>query len=66
MSFVKTKWTGDDYAELVAYLISLGEDSFKNFNDRIVPDAIEPIGIRIPVLRALAKEIARGDFRGFL
>lgn len=66
MSFVKTKWTGDDYAEFVAYLISLGEDSFKNFNDRIVPDAIEPIGIRIPVLRALAKEIAGGDFRGFL
>lgn len=66
MSFIKESWNEADYAELLQYLSALGEDSYKDFNNKIIPDAIEPFGIRVPVLRTLAKEIAKGDFHGFL
>ena len=66
MSFTRESWSREDYTELLKHLSALGEDSYKSFNNKIIPDAVEPFGIRVPVLKALAKEIAKGDFRGFL
>ena len=63
----KINWNEQSYLEFVEYLKSLTDDKYKDFNDKITPGSGCPImGIRVPELRRIAKEIAKGDGRGFL
>jgi len=39
-------------------LLELAETDYKNFNQKIIPTSYEIIGIRMPALKKLAKEIA--------
>lgn len=66
MDFIREGWTKSDYAALLRHMSSLSEQDYKDFNSKIIPDAKDAYGIRIPALRKLAKEIAKGDFRAFL
>lgn len=59
-------WTKDTYPAFLAYLQSLGEDAYKKFNSNIIPDTPNAYGIRIPILRRLAREVLRGDWRAYL
>lgn len=59
-------WQESDYAELLEYMQSLADRQYCEFNAKLVPGIIDPMGIRVPILRKLAKEIAKGDFRSFL
>jgi 3-methyladenine DNA glycosylase AlkD len=58
------------YEELLRKLqqLSKGNDEYWQFNARIVNDLddAEFIGVRIPDLRKIAREIAKNDWRGFL
>jgi 3-methyladenine DNA glycosylase AlkD len=47
-------------------LRSLGEDDYKAFNRRIVPTKHETLGIRVPVLRKIAKRIAKDEAVEFI
>lgn len=48
-------------------LIALSEESYRDFNKKLCPDAgRELLGIRIPKLRQLAKEILKGDWETFI
>lgn len=47
-------------------LIALAEEEYRKFNSGLIPNVDNILGVRIPLLRKLAKEIARGDWRGFL
>ncbi len=59
--------TSPDYAiaEIRAHLESLADPEYKAFNAKLIPNvaADTMIGIRVPVLRAFAKELRRGDGR---
>ena len=56
-----------NYGEFIEYLKSLGDEKYKKFNSGIVKDTdSEIIGIRLPELRKIAKEILKGDYEGFL
>ncbi len=59
--------TSPDYAiaEIRARLESLADPEYKAFNAKLIPNvaADTMIGIRVPVLRAFAKELRRGDGR---
>lgn len=59
--------TSPDYAiaEIRAHLESLADPEYKAFNAKLIPNiaADTMIGIRVPVLRAFAKELSRGDGR---
>lgn len=59
--------TSPDYAiaEIRARLESLAYPEYKAFNAKLIPNvaADTMIGIRVPVLRAFAKELRRGDGR---
>lgn len=59
--------TSPDYAiaEIRAHLESLADPEYKAFNAKLIPNvAVDAmIGIRVPVLRAFAKELRRGDGR---
>ena len=47
-------------------LFELSDDKFKTFHSRLCPTTDNIIGVRLPLLRQLAKEIAKGDWRNFL
>lgn len=47
-------------------LEQLSEEDYKKFNENLLPGTKHVLGVRMPKLRALAKEIAKGDFRAYL
>ena len=48
------------------YLKSISEESYKKFNSKIIFTNYEMLGIRLPKLRRLAKEIFKTNYKGFL
>ncbi|MCI8672869.1 MAG: DNA alkylation repair protein [Lachnospiraceae bacterium] len=53
--------------DIRSQLLALSEESIRDFNKKLCPDAgRELLGIRIPKLRQLAKEILKGDWETFL
>lgn len=42
-------------------LLEMADPAYRDFNAALIPGAGEILGVRIPRLRALAREIARGD-----
>lgn len=56
-----------DTDALVVRLEALADAPYRAFTDSLVPDAGErTLGVRVPKLRALAKELLAGDWRAFL
>ncbi len=52
--------------ELRNWLNAQAEPDYQKFSSSLIPGCEPMLGIRIPVLRKKAKEIAKGDWRGFL
>lgn len=67
MDFSAALWQGDDFAALAAHLRGeLAEEGYRRFHSSLLPGVEDVLGVRVPLLRALAKQIARGDFRAYL
>ena len=65
--FTRTPFTGRDYDALVGRLTDMAEEAYRDFNARIIPDTAAPmLGVRLPALKSLAKQIAKGDWNGYL
>ena len=47
-------------------IFELSDEKYKKFHSSLCPGTENIIGVRIPNLRILAKEISKGDFRKFL
>ncbi len=47
-------------------ILALVDEEYRQFHSRLVPGADNILGVRLPHLRQLAKEIAKGDWRGYL
>lgn len=47
-------------------LLELAESPYRKFTSALMPGVEHVLGIRIPVLRSMAREIVRGDWRGYL
>lgn len=56
----------DKYLEYIDYLKSIREEEYKKFNSKIITTGYEMLGIRLPILRSIAKEINKGDYKSFL
>lgn len=56
----------DNYSQLIDYMHTLADDKYRVFQSKLVPGVDNIMGIRVPVLRKLAKEISKGDYNGFL
>lgn len=65
MQLVREHWNKEDAKEFYEFLMSKSEAGFHEFNSALVPGT-ESIGIRVPILREIAKEIAKGNFREYL
>lgn len=54
------------YQSFLDYLCSLKEQKYKDFSNKLNPQVNNMIGIRLPILQEIAKQIAKGDYEGFL
>lgn len=52
--------------EIRQRLIEIADEGYKKFSAALNPIEKNILGVRVPAVRALAKEVARGDFRGYL
>lgn len=47
-------------------LVAMAEEDYKEFSAKLIPGVKNMLGIRLPVLRKLAKEMAKEDWREYL
>lgn len=59
-------WNKKSYQEYLKYLESLSEEKYKNFQGKLTFTKYEMLGIRIPMLRRIAKRINKTDVKEFL
>lgn len=52
--------------EIKDYFTGHSETKFQKFTSSLIPGSKPILGVRIPDIRALAKQIAKADFRGYL
>ncbi len=52
--------------EIRRWLEAHADSKFQKFTSGLIPGSDEILGVRIPLLRGLAKELARGDWRSYL
>lgn len=61
------KWNKESYKKFVNYLINMQDIKYKEFHGSLILNSkYEIIGIRVPVMRNIAKEIAKGNIEEFL
>lgn len=65
-TFTLNCWDKTDYEVLTAHLLSLKDPAYQEFHQKLIPDVTNLIGVRTPQVKALAKEIAKGDVESFL
>ena len=66
MEYNRDAWTAGDYGEFLASLKDMAEDGYRQFHSRLIPGTQKVMGIRVPALRRIAREILKGNYREFL
>jgi len=66
MDFSCVEWNLFELNRLVNYLETIKDEKYKIFNDKIVNTTSVTIGVQIPKLRLIAKNICKGKFINFL
>ena len=68
MNLQLNEWTENDYLEFVGFLKMQADEKYRNFHSSLVPNAEKSgiLGIRMPRLREIGKEISKGNARSFL
>lgn len=64
--FIKENWTKNDLEILIEYLKAISNNTYNEFNKKIVNTKSTTIGIQIPKLRSMAKLIQKGNVISFL
>ena len=60
------RFTKDDYLKLIAELESLADLKYKAFHEKLIPGIENVLGVRSPMLKNFAKDIAKRDIKGYL
>ena len=66
MDLEKISWNRKTYHHFVFYLKSISEEQYKEFSKKITFTKYEMLGIRLPTLRKIAKEISNHDYHSYL
>lgn len=62
-----SNWTKENYEKFLEYLISQKDEEYREFHKSLVLNSkYEIIGIRVPDMRKVAKEIAKTNIEEFL
>ncbi len=62
---IPTTWNESTYKEYLKYLESLKDQKYKDFQGKLIFTKYEMLGIRIPKLRNIAKQISKTDISSF-
>lgn len=68
---IKNKLVSDfgmeEYKELIEELEELADVEYQEFHGKLIPGVESKLlGVRVPILRKVARRLAKGDFRGFI
>ncbi len=55
-----------DVQTLACYIQSLADEPYLRMQNKLIPGATNILGVRVPKLRNLAKQLAKGDWRAYL
>lgn len=66
MEYRNIKWNDEVYSEFMKDLKKLGDSQYREFHKKMITSDLEVIGIRTPLMKKIAKEIAKGDWKGFI
>lgn len=61
-----TIWNKETYQEYINYLISIKEDKYKEFHSKLCFTKYEILGIRLPIIRKITKQISKTNYEDFL
>ena len=57
----------EKYNELIEELNALADCKYREFHSKLIPGINSKLlGVRVPILRKVARRLAKGDFRGFI
>lgn len=59
-------WTNRTYQEYIDYLLSIKEDKYKEFHSKLCFTKYEILGIRLPIIRNISKQISKTNYQDFL
>ena len=60
-------WTTNNYQDFLNYLNSIKEEKYKEFHEGLVLNSkYQMLGIRLPIMRNIAKEISKSNIIEFL
>ena len=63
---ISYEWNKESYKKFLDYLRSIGDIKDKEFSSKLIPTKYEILGIKIPILRMIAKDISKTSFEDFL
>lgn len=66
MDFCKNAWKRADFEKLRAFLKESADERYREFHSSLLPDTDNVLGVRLPRLRELAKQISRGNVEEYL
>ena len=66
MISLPTTWNKQTYQQYINYLISIKEDKYKEFHSKLCFTKYEILGIRLPIIRNIVKQISKTNYLEFL
>ena len=66
MTYLPTIWTKETYQQFIEYLISIKEDKYKEFHSKLCFTKYEILGIRLPIISKIVKQISKTNYEDFL
>ena len=63
---INFEWNNETYLKYLNYLNNIGDKKTKEFNERIINTKYEILGIKTPILREIAKDISKTNFKKFI
>lgn len=66
MNLIKNKWTNDDIKEFQKYLVSLENESKKEWTKNLLKTELPVLAIKTNIIKNISKEIYKGNFLSFL
>lgn len=64
MNLIRVKWDVAMYKDFIDYLFSIRDLKYSNFHSSL--KVADVIGIRVPILKMIARDIVKGNYREFL
>lgn len=59
-------WTKETYKEFQKEFYKFQDNEYKIFNDKIINTKLKTIGIRSPIMKDIAKQISKTDYKSFI